>query len=188
MCEQTCCWHLTYYLIGLLSEMACLTSARFNMKADILLPTSGSGEVIDEPNEWILTQDPDSGEIIRGYRAPVDNPATPTEDESALLGTFKCMARGIVDGGIRVAGTTETFTEIYDNVDYVRIWFPASVILTKRHQVTNIRDGKGNIIWREEEIPGAPPTIFNVKGVTPMPTPFGKLGEKVAMLERADRQ
>jgi hypothetical protein len=50
------------------------------------------------------------------------------------------MARGIIDGGIRVAGTTERWGETYVDIDYCRIEFPSRIILSKRDRVTNIRN------------------------------------------------
>jgi hypothetical protein len=164
----------------------CLTSARFNMKADILRQNITTPNPPDPEGEWTYKQD-ESGEIIRVWQPGSDNPDT-VENEAAGLESFRCEARGIIDGGIRVAGTTERFTEIYENVDYVKISFPASVRISKRDRITNIRDPKGNIIWKEEEQPSAPPTVFNVMGVTPVIDPFGRHIESQALLERAERQ
>lgn len=161
------------------------------MTADILRTSAVVGEdtvIIDEPNEWVLMQDPDSGEIIRNYVPVPDNPATPDVNETLFFGTFKCMARGIISTGLRMSGTTETFGASYESEDYVRLWFPSTVTISKRDQITNIRDSAGNVIWKEEEVPGSPPTVFNVLGVTPLPNPFGKVLEYQAMLERADKQ
>lgn len=169
----------------------CLTSARFNMKADILRQSSGSSTPSAE-GEWQDYQDPITGEIIRKWVPVGDNPSTP-ENEGGLLGTFPCMARGIIDGGIRVAGTTERWGETYVDIDYCRIEFPARIILTKRDRVTNIRDRKGHILWLEEELgPDGDgnfrATVFNVLGVTPVIDPFGQKKSQVAMLERAEVQ
>lgn len=171
--------------------VVCLTSARFNMKADILRSTTTAPVDPQNPDgEWVVDQDPESGEIIRKWVPNTqDDPETP-EDEKAEAGleSFRCEARGIIDGGIRVAGTTERFSDVYENIDYVKISFPASVSLSKRDRVTNIRDPKGNIIWKEEEQPNKPPTVFNVMGVTPIVDPFGRHIESQALLERAETQ
>lgn len=170
--------------------VVCLTSARFNMKADILRQGAEVAGVInptDQTGEWVNQQDPESGTIRRKWQsyAQADNPLTV---ENEALTTFRCVARGIIDGGIRVAGTTERWDELYQNVDYVKITFPASTVINRRDRVTNIRDSKGNIIWKEEEQPDAPPTIFNVSGITPILDPFGKHIESFALLERAEIQ
>lgn len=164
----------------------CLTSARFNMKADILRQNRTVPNPPDPEGSWVYRQD-ESGEIIREWQSAsaVDNPGT---GENEGLESFRCEARGIIDGGIRVAGTTERFSDMYENVDYVKMSFPASVRISKRDRITNIRDPKGNIIWKEEEQPSAPPTVFNVMGVTPVIDPFGRHIESQALLERAERQ
>lgn len=170
--------------------VVCLTSARFNMKADIL---RASGPEYVEPTdsnpdgEWVIKHDPDSNEIIRVWVPAGDDPDTP-EVENNVLTTFKCMARGIIDGGIRVAGTTERFGELYEGVDYVRIWFPPKTPVTRRDRITNIRGPKGDILWREEERPDRAPTVFAVVGVTPIIDPFGKHTESMALLERVEAQ
>ena len=168
----------------------CLTSVRFNMKADILRQSSGSSTPSAD-GKWEDQQDPITGEIIRVWVPIPDDPDTP-ENESSLLG-FPCMARGIIDGGIRVAGTTERWGETYADIDYCRIEFPSRILLTKRDRVTNIRNRKGQILWLNEELgPDGQgkfqSTVFDVLGVTPVIDPFGNFTSQVAMLERAEVQ
>lgn len=167
--------------------VVCLTSARFNMKADILR----SGTVVDDESgnagEWVLKHDPDSNEIIRVWVPAGDNPDTP-EVEDNTLETFSCIARGIIDGGVRVAGTTERFSDLYEGVDYVKIFFGPKVRLTRRDRVTNIRDKRNNVIWAEEEREDGAPTVFSVVGVIPIVDPFGKHIENTALLERVETQ
>lgn len=169
--------------------MVCLTGARFNMSADILHQGYDDGvdfEITDTDGEWINQQDKYTGEIIRKWQPNVEDPDT-TERE-ATLETFACFARGIIDGGIRIVATTERFGEVYDNTDYVRIWFPGDVKISRRDRVTNIRNGDGEIIWRDYDVPGAPPIVFSVNGVTPIIDPFGNHIENVCLLERAEIQ
>ena len=170
--------------------VVCLTSARFNMKADILRQTNGTTTPSADGN-WTDNQDPITGEIIRVWVPVGDDPTTGT-NEGVNAGTFACQARGIIDGGIRVAGTTERWGQTYVDIDYCRIEYPASVILTKRDRVTNIRNRQGQILWVEEELGftnnAFKATVFNVLGVTPVIDPFGKHTSNVAMLERAEVQ
>jgi hypothetical protein len=169
--------------------VTCLTGARFNMKADLLRQgyvVNDKVEPTDEPGEWVLQQDPDSGEIIRVWQPGDGGSSTPTPTDDTVLESFECIARGIVDGGIRVAGTTERFGDLYENVDYVSMTVPAGVRISKRDRVTNIRNKRGIVLWRDEESDGGP-TIFNVLGVTPIPDPWGDLIEQRVMLERAER-
>lgn len=171
--------------------MRCLSSARFNMTADIL--RQGTQAVVEsdlhEVGEYVPQQDPVSGEIIRVWQPGVsDDPTTPN-DESIV--TIPVEARGIVDGGIRVAGTTERFGADFSSVDFVRIRFPAEYTLTKRDRVTNIRDAAGNVAWLDEEVRPESglyrATVFNVNGVTPLFNgPFNVLDKWEALLERVD--
>lgn len=174
----------------------CLTGARFNMKATLLHqndPYVPEGDIdLNLYGEWVESQDPLTGEIVRVWKA-YDNPVTPDVDEDVLkIGTIDCLARGIVDGGIRVAGTTERFGDTYENIDYVKLWVPARVKISKRDRVTNIKDASGHIRWLDEEfidpataeVPKA--TVFNVNGVTPLFDAFNRMTEQFILLERAE--
>lgn len=172
---------------------SCLTGARFNMQATLLHQWDAYSPVpdIDIYGGYVESQDPLTGEIVRVWK-PYDNPVTPTVNEDVLdIGTINCVARGIVDGGIRVAGTTERFGDTYENIDFVKMWVPAGTVISKRDRITNIRDPRGTIIWRDEEFtdpreddtPRA--TVFNVNGVTPLFNAFNRHTESFVLLERA---
>jgi hypothetical protein len=62
------------------------------------------------------------------------------------------------------------------------------VTLSKRDRITNVSNAKGEIIWKEEEIQGAPATVFIVMGVTPVVDPFGNHIENTALIQRAQVQ
>lgn len=168
--------------------MRCLRGPLYSMEAELVPPDYEVTEIPDgSPSGYFESyQDPLTFEILRRW-VPTDDPETP-EDESGgrTALTFPCMARGIIDGGIRVAGTTERFGDTYENIDYVRLKVPAHVRITKRDRVTNIREKKGGIVlWRDEEGDGKP-TIFNVNGVTPVLDGFNRHIENFVLLERAD--
>lgn len=158
----------------------CLISAKYSMTAAVL--TQGTISVDPGAGEFVTRQDPDTGEIIRVW-VPLDADV-PTPGVQAY--TFPCMARGVIDGGIRVAGTIENFNSNGEYVkdDYVKMSFPPDVPLSDRSQVTNIKSPDGNVVWKEEESNGAP-TIFNVLGVTPVVDPFGYHVENLALMRRA---
>lgn len=147
---------------------------------------------VDDYGTWVDSQDPLTGEIVRVWK-PYDNPVTPTNEDTLNIGTIDCLARGIVDGGIRVAGTTERFGDTYANIDYVKLWTPAKTKISKRDRVTNIRDAKtGKVFWVDEEFvdprttdtPAA--TVFNVNGVTPLFDAFNRHVENFVLLERVE--
>ena len=178
----------------------CLTSGRMTMRATLLHQNDDFPGYpdLEQYGDWVNSQDPLTGEIVRVWKPyPVpDNPETPENDPSIL--EIPCIARGIVDGGIRVAGTTERFGESYENIDYIKMWVPAHVKITKRDRITNVKDRTGRIRWRDEEFEdfdAASPatfnanlraTVFNVNGVTPLFDAFNNLTEWFVLLERAE--
>lgn len=163
--------------------VVCLTSARFNMKADILRQTPTSVETT--PGNWTTTQDPDSGELIRQWQEGTTDQGTPNTTSDDLQ-SFTCLARPIIS--LATSRGAEVFSTVYSNTEYVRIWFPPNVVMSKRDRVTNIRDRAGNIIWREEERIDDAPTVFDVTSVTPVLDPFGRHVETTALLERVETQ
>lgn len=180
----------------------CLTAGRMTMTATLLHQTNQSGSVVgdidlDSYGTWHNSQDPLTGEIVRVWE-PITNPWPGQDgipgnaDDIEVSPVIQCIARGIVDGGIRVAGTTERFGDSYENIDYVKMWVPAGVRISKRDRVTNIRDPRGNIQWRDEEFADptnptdvARATVFDVNGVTPLFNAFNRHTESFVLLQRA---
>jgi hypothetical protein len=138
----------------------------------------------DTGGHWVERQDPDTGEIERVWTND-DDVVTPGVQQRII----PCIVRGVIDGGIRVAGTTERYTPagIYESVDYAKMSFPANIKLSKRDRITNVTNRKGEIIWREEEFDNSA-TVFDVMGVTPIVDPFGVHIENLALLQRAEVQ
>lgn len=165
--------------------LTCLTGARFTQRAVRLTDFGGQTHNPDEYGQWVESQDPLTGEVVRVW-VPSDDPNTPNVNES----TIPCQVRGIVDGGIRVAGTTERFGDTYMNIDYAKMWVPTNIRLTKNDRITNITDKRGRIQWRDEEFETDPTqlkaTVFNVNGVTPLFNAFNDLAEWFVLLERAE--
>jgi hypothetical protein len=171
----------------------CLTSARFNMRADILKAAGSPSMATDNTNTedagtWQYRQNEDSGAIETFWQP--DDPTTQDVDETFGGKTIEgvhLIARGIMDGGIRVAGTTERFSEIYENVDWVKATFPSGTSITKKDRVTNI-SSRGKLVWTNEEADGNPATVFEVMGVTPVIDPFGQVLELSVLLQRSEVQ
>lgn len=173
----------------------CLTAGRMTMTAALLHRINYNDTVDEYPlledfGDWVDSQDPLTGQIIKVWKPFPDIPTTPDTNESVVYANVPCIARGIVDGGIRVAGTTERFSDSYENIDFVKMWVPAGTKISKRDRVTNIRDPRGNIIWRDEEY-GDPldpdnvarASVFNVNGVTPLLDAFNRHVESFVLLE-----
>lgn len=173
----------------------CLTGARFSMKATVLQQNSDNAPPLDpdEFGDWVLQQDPLTGEFVRVWVPRPDPDPNTDQNENVTIGDIDCMARGIVDGGIRVAGTTERFGDTYENIDFVKMWVPAGgYVPTKRDRITNIREKNGHIAWLDEESVTFDPvtnpraTVFNVNGVTPLFNAFNEVVEWFILLERAE--
>lgn len=163
------------------------------MLCDIIKPAGApenNSVEVDNDTTWEFQQDPDSGAIVKRWKDDLNTVGTSESRSGLIIPNVPVMARGVIDGGIRVAGTTERFSETYENVDWVRATFGKHTMLTKRDQVFNIRSKRDPevALWREEEISGHPPTIFNVMGVTPVFDPFSRLVEYAVLLERAEVQ
>ncbi len=168
--------------------VVCLTGARFTMKADVLrwsgITTPQPTDVDQSQGGWQSPQDPITGEV-RNEWVPgvVDNPDTPDKDEYEVVRTIDCLARGIVDGGIRVAGSTERFGDLYENIEFVKLWVPQRVKIYKNDRITNIRT-RGEIIWTESN---GDAIVFNVNGISPLFDAFNRPVEKFLLLERAEQ-
>lgn len=161
------------------------------MRATILRPSDSEIMEYADPGlagHWVERQDPLTGEIVRVWeQVKEDNPDTPENDVE--VNEIWCMARGIVDGGIRAAATTESFRDIYKNIDIINMWVPKKYLITKRDRVTNIRTKDGTILWRDEEFEEdgqVRATVFNVNGVIPVLEPFNRQLDQFCLLERAE--
>lgn len=179
----------------------CLTSGRMTMSATLLHQGEVNGPIdgdIDEElyGDWVRSQDPLTHEIVRIWVPKPEtgtgyDPGSGTDIPVVRNRSIACLARGIVDGGIRVAGTTERFGDTYENIDFVKMWVPAGVTISKRDRVTNIRDPRGHIMWLDEEYsdpafddtPRA--TVFDVNGVTPLFNAFNRMTEQFVLLQRS---
>lgn len=180
-------------------RQGCLTSVRFAMVCDIVSPyveaapeeenvTTG-GAVDETGGHWEWKQDEESGAFVKEWvYDDYDDPTTPNVVEGTVIKDVPLFAEGFLDGGLRTAGSTEKFSETYENLEWVSAVFPVGTAITKRHRVYNIRSKKdGEVLWKEDEIFGAPPTVFNVMGVQPVIF-MGKIIEKSVLLQRAEVQ
>ncbi len=169
--------------------MVCFTGARYVFYADVLRRGTASGDKVDlsQQGQWVVEQDPESWAMTERW-VPVDDDS---DDTNVKVWSVPCLVHGVIDGGVRVAGTTENFDNNYTNIDYARMFFPSNVIITQRDRITNIRSKKtGRVIWLDEEVNATNgvyrSTVFNVEGVTPINDPFGQHIENYASLKKAD--
>ena len=180
--------------------MRCLTSARMNMMVDVLRQAEHDAENIDisEQGKHVIVQNTRTGQLERKWVPLVEGDPAPSDPDSYVPPkiSIPCTFQGVIDGGIRVAGTTERFDKSYDNVDFAKMVIPEyykgkRIVLSKRDRITNVRNKKtGRVIWVEEELDANngvyPPTVFDVLGVTPVPIPMTDAVEYHVLLARVD--
>lgn len=170
---------------------------RTDSSTDYIPTPSGDDIDLDDYGTWVDSQDPLTGEIVKIWQphpAPGAYDYIPPGRSSVKMtiqNNIPCIARGIVDGGIRVAGTTERFGEDYNNVDFMKMWVPANIVVTKQDRITNVCDRSGRVRWLDEEYydPTDPAstlraTVFNVNGVTPLFDAFNNVVEWFVLCER----
>lgn len=167
-----------------------MRSGRYNMKADLVHVEGDTPPNEIETGHWEEQQDDITGEIIRVWVVDDTSPDPGTQPNVVYNTSIPCLARGYVGTGLQAGSVGESFGELYEATDTIRIWFPANVRLTRKDQITNVRGANGEIIWREEELneESPKPTIFSVMGVVPLIGPFGVHEENYAICERAEIQ
>lgn len=167
----------------------CLYGNRFSMTAEILRYDDSPVTDPDEqtvPGTWVNNQDPITGEIISAWvPGTIDNPDTMDVDEEATNNIVPCFVQGIYNSGIRAAGADERFGAEYFNIEYLKMWVPAGVRISKRDRVTNIRDGNGSLAFIDEEYNDRT-TVYNVQGVTPRFDPWNKPVDQFILLEKVE--
>lgn len=178
--------------------MICLSSSLFNMTALVLSPKDDTTDHLDAEDtgsvngSYEYIQNPISGAMERVWvPAQGDDDNTNTDPLAGPVAgrRIECVARGILEGGIRVTSTTERYSTrgTLEVGDFINFEFPPNEIVTRRDRITDIRDRNGNLIWIEEESTNRP-TIFEVTGVTPVTDPFGTQIKNFSLLSRAQDQ
>lgn len=86
--------------------------------------------------------------------------------------TIQCHAKGVISNSATTRSSDkQVFDNRYKNEQTVQI--RTSERLIHREKITNIRDNKNEVIWKEINFPSDTPTVFEVIGVTPITDPFG---------------
>jgi hypothetical protein len=117
----------------------------------------------------VLTQDPDTGEFVRGY---------------SFEENLKCYAAGIAASGKDTPGTYENYSGggVYSATDFIRMYTRNTV--SKEYKLSLLKDANG-VMWREDD---GEPTIFDSNGSVPVVGADGKIIEYVTMLTRSEVQ
>lgn len=107
--------------------------------------------------------------------------------EWAYYKTLHCSAKGIVSNSASArSGDRQTLNTKYSNVQTLEI--RSIEPITYREKVTNIRDQKGNVLWKEINFPSETPTIFEVISSTPITDPFGNILAYNSIAKRSENQ
>jgi hypothetical protein len=135
----------------------CLSSALYPLKVDVYKKTRSVDEDTGQTNyRWT-------------YQKTIDAQISP-----------------FVSTSFKAQPTNETFREIYDKVEYIKMKTP--IPISRDVRVTNIRKTDGQVIYREFELSGFPPTHFNTMGTAPILDPFGDVIQYDTLLQRASDQ
>jgi hypothetical protein len=123
------------------------------------------------------THQQESGQIIRNW-----------DREDPYI--IQNLTEGILGGGIRVVGSTETWGADYHPIEWAKMYIANQVVdddengaitLNRRFRVSNIRDRiSGEILWLDDD---RKPIEFHVMGITPIQDPFGRNVEYEILLK-----
>lgn len=110
---------------------------------------------------------------------------TRTWDYDHPIDTISCSARGILGGGIRVVGSTQTWDEDYEDVEWVKLRTASEILfldeeILKSHQIGNIRRKDGRLLWKDSK---GEPLIFNISGIQPVLDAFDRISEVEVLLK-----
>lgn len=101
--------------------------------------------------------------------------------------TLHCAAKGIVSNSASTrSGDRQTLNTKYSNEQILEI--RSIEPITYREKVTNIRDQKGNVLWKEINFPSETPTVFEVISSTPITDPFGNILAYNSIAKRSENQ
>jgi hypothetical protein len=100
------------------------------------------------------------------------------------------LTEGILGGGIRVVGSTETWGQDYTPIEWVKMYIANQIVdddergpvtLNRRFRVSNIRDRvTGERLWVDDD---RRDIEFHVMGITPIQDPFGRNVEYEILLK-----
>lgn len=156
------------------------------MKATVIRPIPVDNDPSDGSGTWVQNQDPMTGEIVEQW---IPAPGEPAPINSTI--EVPCEIRGVQSSAYAAGPNREEFGSLYENLEYLQMKYPAKYNITKNDRITNIKDSKGKVIYKDFEFSEDAPesatnTIFNVDGVTPIFDPFNVHIENFALLSRAE--
>ena len=100
--------------------------------------------------------------------------------------TVQCSAKGMISNSGGRGGDKQTFNNRYMNEQMLEIRTEEQI--TYREKIYNVRDIKGNVIWKEINYPNNTPTVFEVISSTPITDPFGNVLAYNSIAKRSENQ
>ncbi len=101
-------------------------------------------------------------------------------------GVINCLVTPFLSDSFTRQGTGETFGDKYLSIEFLQM--SSGVQISKSAQVCNIKDGEGNLIYKELDFENYPGTWYNTAGSAPVIGPFGDIIEYQTLLARAEQQ
>ena len=88
--------------------------------------------------------------------------------------SIDCFAKGVISNSTSARNSDkQSFDNRYKNEQMIQIRTIKK--LNIRHKITNIKNKNGDFVWTELDYPSDTPTVFEVRGVTPISDPFGEV-------------
>lgn len=101
--------------------------------------------------------------------------------------TLMCHAKGVISNSATKGNSdVQTMGNRYLNEQLVQVRTLEK--LTLREKITNIRNKDGVVIWTELDTPNNEPTVFEIKGTTPLTDPFGSILAYNSIMKRSENQ
>lgn len=101
--------------------------------------------------------------------------------------TMPCSAKGVISNSATSrGGDKQAIGTKYTNEQVLEIRSIDQI--TYREKITNIRDIKGNVIWKELNFPSDTPTVFEIISSTPVTDPFGNVMAYNSVAKRSENQ
>jgi len=116
----------------------------------------------------------------------VDENTGQTRSSWVYQRTIECQISPFVSTSFKAQPTNEVFNEVYEKVQYLKMKTPMG--LPRDVRITNIRGENGEVIYKEFELAGNPPTNYNTMGSAAILDPFGSVVQYDTLLQRATDQ
>lgn len=118
------------------------------------------------------TQDIDTGAILKEWN---------------YIESVDCYAKGVISNSTSSRNSDrQNFDNRYKNEQMIQIRTVKK--LNIRHKITNIKNKNGAYVWTELDYPSETPTVFEIKGVTPITDPFGEVLAYNTIAVRSENQ